>query len=54
MTCKYCKNETCINGECPDYRNYCPYQDYYNVKLCRFAEKRAEKLTDKLIEGDSK
>lgn len=54
MICKYYEDETCINTDCPAYRNYCPCRDYDYVELCKFAEKRAEKLTDKLIEEDSK
>lgn len=54
MTCKYCKDEFCTNVDCPACADYCPCQNYDYVELCKIAEKRAEKLTDKLIEEDSK
>ena len=36
MTCKYCKDEICINADSPACADYCPCRDY--VELCKFAK----------------
>lgn len=42
MTCEYCKDETCVNIDCPAFGNYCPCRDYDYVELCKFAEKERD------------
>lgn len=42
MIYEYCKDETCINTDCPAYRNYCPCRDYDYIELCKFAKKEIE------------
>lgn len=34
MSCKYCKEEFCVNDACPVRGDYCPVVDYPNV--CRY------------------
>lgn len=49
MTCKYCKDEFCINTDCPVIA-YCPCAEY--VEICRFYEEESKtnKLTIKETE----
>lgn len=40
MSCKYCKDEFCVNDKCPYVADYCPVVQ--NDSICKF-----RKLTDK-------
>ena len=42
MVCKYCKDEFCVNAECPMRADYCPVPDITGV--CRYEERVKTKL----------
>ena len=40
MECKWCKDEFCVNADCPMCADYCPVADYPGV--CRYEEREEE------------
>lgn len=43
--CKWCKNEICVNADCPMRADYCPVPDIPDV--CKYEErKQTEKGAD--------
>lgn len=40
MDCKYCKDEICVNADCPMCCDYCPVPD--DPGVCRFEERGAD------------
>ncbi len=36
MNCKYCEDEFCVNDECPERADYCPYDD--EQENCEYSE----------------
>lgn len=40
MDCKWCKDEICVNADCPKCCDYCPVPD--DPGVCRFEERGAD------------
>ena len=43
--CKYCKNEVCVNADCPMRADFCPVVDFPGV--CRFEDRGGEGAPEK-------
>lgn len=41
MECKYCKDEICVNADCPMCCDYCPVPD--DPGVCRYEDRGAKK-----------
>ena len=49
MCCKYCKEEMCVNPECPARADYCPVPDMSGV--CKFEEREVPEGFRQGVEG---